>query len=108
MPMHTEVCIGLDIAHFPSLMYGFIMQQELLSTHATAVINQLQFEHCLWHTWCPSAYTYGESPTSVTTASEWPCVHMSPQHYISRLLMLPLQSSGAVVHFQFILYPIQT
>ena len=25
--MHTEVCIGLDIAHFPSLMYGFIMQQ---------------------------------------------------------------------------------
>ena len=27
MPMHTEVCIGLDIAHFPSLMYGFIMQQ---------------------------------------------------------------------------------
>ena len=27
MPMQTEVCIGLDIAHFPSLMYGFIMQQ---------------------------------------------------------------------------------
>ena len=26
-PMHTEVCIGLDITHFPSLMYGFIMQQ---------------------------------------------------------------------------------
>ena len=25
--MHTEACIGLDIAHFPSLMYGFIMQQ---------------------------------------------------------------------------------
>ena len=25
--MHTEVCIGLDIAHFLSLMYGFIMQQ---------------------------------------------------------------------------------
>ena len=25
--MHTEVCIGLDNAHFPSLMYGFIMQQ---------------------------------------------------------------------------------
>ncbi len=25
--LHTEVCIGLDIAHFPSLMYGFIMQQ---------------------------------------------------------------------------------
>ncbi len=25
--MHTKVCIGLDIAHFPSLMYGFIMQQ---------------------------------------------------------------------------------
>ena len=25
--MHTEVCIGLDIVHFPSLMYGFIMQQ---------------------------------------------------------------------------------
>ena len=28
--MHTEVCIGLDIAHFPSLMYGFIMQQILM------------------------------------------------------------------------------
>ena len=28
--MHTEVCIGLDIAHFPSLMYGFIMQQMYL------------------------------------------------------------------------------
>ncbi len=26
--MHTKVCIGLDIAHFTSLMYGFIMQQE--------------------------------------------------------------------------------
>ena len=26
-PMHTKVCIGFDIAHFPSLMYGFIMQQ---------------------------------------------------------------------------------
>ena len=25
--MHTQVCIGLDIAHFPPLMYGFIMQQ---------------------------------------------------------------------------------
>ena len=25
--LHTEVCIGLDIAHLPSLMYGFIMQQ---------------------------------------------------------------------------------
>ena len=25
--MYTEVCIGLDIAHFLSLMYGFIMQQ---------------------------------------------------------------------------------
>ena len=24
--MHTGVCIGLDIPHFPSLMYGFIMQ----------------------------------------------------------------------------------
>ena len=23
----TEVCIGLDIAHFPSLMYDFLMQQ---------------------------------------------------------------------------------
>ena len=30
MPMHTEVCIGVDIAHFPSLMYGFIMQQEAI------------------------------------------------------------------------------
>ena len=29
-PMHTEVCIGLDIAHFLSLMYGFIMQQYIL------------------------------------------------------------------------------
>ena len=28
--LYTEVCIGLDIAHFPSLMYGFIMQQEHL------------------------------------------------------------------------------
>ena len=25
--MHTKVCTGLDIAHFLSLMYGFIMQQ---------------------------------------------------------------------------------
>ena len=25
--MHTKVCIGLDIPHFPSLMYGSIMQQ---------------------------------------------------------------------------------
>ena len=31
--MHTEVCIGLDIAHFPSLMYGFIMQQATLHDH---------------------------------------------------------------------------
>ena len=31
--MHTEVCIGLDIAHFPSLMYGFIMQQQDLRSH---------------------------------------------------------------------------
>ena len=28
-PIHTEVCIGLDIAHFPSLMYGFIIQQDV-------------------------------------------------------------------------------
>ena len=26
--VHTKVCNGLDIAHFLSLMYGFIMQQE--------------------------------------------------------------------------------
>ena len=26
-PMHTEVSIGLDNVHFPSLMYGFVMQQ---------------------------------------------------------------------------------
>ena len=25
--MHTKVCIGPDNAYFPSLMYGFIMQQ---------------------------------------------------------------------------------
>ena len=31
--MHTEVCIGLDIAHFPSLMYGFIMQQIYVYEH---------------------------------------------------------------------------
>ena len=31
--MHTEVCIGLDIAHFPSLMYGFIMQQTHLGPY---------------------------------------------------------------------------
>ena len=28
--MHTLVCTGHDNAHFPSLMYGFIMQQLLL------------------------------------------------------------------------------
>ena len=31
--LHTEVCIGLDIAHFPSLMYGFIMQQVHIHEH---------------------------------------------------------------------------
>ena len=31
--MHTEVCIGLDIAHFPSLMYGFIVQQAYIIMH---------------------------------------------------------------------------
>ena len=31
--LHTEVCIGLDIAHFPSLMYGFIMQQIYVYEH---------------------------------------------------------------------------
>ena len=31
--LHTEVCIGLDIAHFPSLMYGFIMLQDIINTH---------------------------------------------------------------------------
>ena len=27
---HTEVCIGIDIAHFLSLMYGFIVHQDHL------------------------------------------------------------------------------
>ena len=31
--MHTEVCIGLDIAHFPSLMHGFIMQQNKIQIY---------------------------------------------------------------------------
>ena len=30
--MHTKVCIGLDIASFPSLMYGFIMQQKYITS----------------------------------------------------------------------------
>ena len=36
--LHTEVCIGLDIAHFPSLMYGFIMQHTVW-TLIFAVLN---------------------------------------------------------------------
>ena len=41
MPMHTEVCIGIDIAHFPSLMYGFIMQQLTVidSNYTHSLIN---------------------------------------------------------------------
>ena len=35
--MHTEVCIGLDIAHFPSLMYGFIMQQAVSIGHSYGI-----------------------------------------------------------------------
>ena len=42
--MHTEVCIGLDIAHFPSLMYGFIMQQVLIEwLKADAVHEDMQY-----------------------------------------------------------------
>ena len=39
--MHTEVCIGLDIAHFPSLMYGFIMQQINLYTITLYTYNNV-------------------------------------------------------------------
>ena len=40
--MHTEVCIGLDIAHFPSLMYGFIMQQIYIIYIYTYIYRQKQ------------------------------------------------------------------
>ena len=39
--MHTEVCIGLDIAHFPSLMYGFIMQQVIVILSTLALHNNM-------------------------------------------------------------------
>ena len=31
-PMHTEVCIGLDIAHFLSFVYGFICNKDTYFT----------------------------------------------------------------------------
>ena len=38
--MHIEVCIGLDIAHFPSLMYGFIMQQRAENNNKNESVKQ--------------------------------------------------------------------
>ena len=44
MPMHTEVCIVLDIAHFPSLMYGFIMQQVFIINDSSTLYNSKTIE----------------------------------------------------------------
>ena len=53
MPMHTEVCIGLDIAHFPSLMYGFIMQQVYVLDHYTSRV-EIQRGGRLLTRWLPA------------------------------------------------------
>ena len=45
--MHTEVCIGLDIAHYLSLMYGFIMQQIKLYIQSYVCIVLLSIYHSI-------------------------------------------------------------
>ena len=44
--MHTKVCIGLDIAHFPSLMYGFIMQQIII--HIIYIYINIMFMYIVY------------------------------------------------------------
>ena len=39
--MHTEMCFGLLIAHFPSLMHGFIMQHAVVALPDFFEIEQI-------------------------------------------------------------------
>ena len=60
--MHTEVCIELDIAHFPSLMYGFIVQQMIVK-HACMAIYRKLVMPTSWiaqsNCRCPQSVDYG-------------------------------------------------